>query len=78
MSELLSQAEYAAHRGVSRAAVHKAARSGRIELTPDGRIDRDAADAAWLQNFGLALGFHRVRSAACSIAGRRRGRRITP
>lgn len=50
MSELFTQAEYAAHRRCSRAAVNKAIKAGRIALTDDGRIDPAVADAAWLRN----------------------------
>lgn len=46
----MSQAEYARHRGVSRAAVHKAVHGGRIPLAADGRIDLVMADAAWRAN----------------------------
>ena len=40
----MSQREYALRRGVSRAAVHRAIRDGRIETSADGTIDPDAAD----------------------------------
>ena len=50
MPEPISQADYAKHRGCSRVAVHKAIKTGRIALTDNGRIDAQAADAAWLQN----------------------------
>ena len=46
----LTQAEYARHRGVSRQAVLKAVRAGRIRLTPEGRIDPAQADALWAAN----------------------------
>lgn len=46
---LISQAEYARHRGVSEAAVSKAVKAGRIMLI-DGRIDPLAADAQWSRN----------------------------
>lgn len=46
----MSQAEYARHRRVSRAAVNKAVRAGRIPLTADRRIDPAVADAAWRSN----------------------------
>lgn len=49
-SPTMSQAEYARHRGVSRAAVHKAVHQGRIPMAGDGRIDPVAADAAWRSN----------------------------
>lgn len=38
---------YARHRNVSRTAVQKALKSGRIKSLADGTIDRTAADAAW-------------------------------
>ena len=46
----LTQAEYARHRGVSRQAVLKAVRTGRIHLDPEGRIDRQQSDVAWMAN----------------------------
>lgn len=46
----MTQAQYARHRGVSRQAVLKAVRSGRIRADQEGRIDPEAADASWLQN----------------------------
>jgi phage terminase Nu1 subunit (DNA packaging protein) len=46
----MTQAVYARHRGVSRAAVGRAVRERRIPVDADGRIDPLAADAAWDQN----------------------------
>jgi hypothetical protein len=46
---LLNMTQYAAHRGVSKMAVSKAVKAGRIQCV-DGKIDRDAADAAWTRN----------------------------
>lgn len=46
----MTQAEYARHRGVSRPAVLKAVRSGRIRLGADGKIDPVEADASWRRN----------------------------
>jgi len=46
----LSQAEYARRRGVSREAVRRALKDGRIRLDARGRIDPAAADAAWRAN----------------------------
>lgn len=43
---LMNQSEYARHRGISRQAVYQAVRAGRIVLLK-GKIDSDAADAAW-------------------------------
>ncbi len=47
--ELVNQAEYARRRGVSRQAVSKAIRSGRIKLVR-GKIDTTLADAQWRAN----------------------------
>lgn len=46
---LMTQAEYAAHRGVSHVAVHKAIKEGRIS-TIGGKIDPKVADIQWAQN----------------------------
>lgn len=46
---LLTQAEYAKHRGCSAVAVHKAVKAGRISLI-DGKIDPAVADIQWAQN----------------------------
>ncbi len=48
--KLLTQAGYARHRGVSRPAVARAVREGRITLAPGGLIDPVAADAQWDAN----------------------------
>ena len=47
---LMSQRQYAAHRGVARYSVQRAIAEGRISTTPDGRIDPDLADAEWERN----------------------------
>ena len=47
---MMTQAEYARYRGVSRQAVSKAVRAGRIVLSEEGRIDPEAADASWRRN----------------------------
>lgn len=47
--KLMTQAEYALHRGVSGVAVHKAVKSGRIS-TLGGKIDPAVADIQWSQN----------------------------
>jgi hypothetical protein len=47
MAERISRAEYAKRRGVSRSAVTKAVRSGRITLIDGQWIDPVAADAQW-------------------------------
>ncbi|HYD30137.1 MAG TPA: phage terminase large subunit family protein [Azospirillaceae bacterium] len=44
----LSICAYARHRGVSHVAVQKAIKAGRIATEPDGTIDPDKADAAWV------------------------------
>lgn len=46
---LMTQAQYAEHRGVSRAAVHKAIKDERIS-TIDGKIDPAVADIQWAAN----------------------------
>lgn len=45
----MTQAEYAAHRGVTPSAVNQAIKQGRISLV-DGKIDRAKADADWTAN----------------------------
>jgi len=50
--------EYAAHRGISREAVYKAGRLGRITITA-GRVDVEAADAAWAAS-GLPTPTHKA------------------
>lgn len=45
---LMSMTEYAAHRGVSHVAVHKAIKAGRID-TINGKIDPKVADIQWAQ-----------------------------
>jgi len=52
---LISQADYAKHRGVSEAAVSKAIKAGRISLI-DGKIDPVAADAQWARNSRVRAG----------------------
>lgn len=47
--KLMTQAEYAKHRGVSGVAVHKAVKAGRIS-TIDGKIDPHVADIQWEKN----------------------------
>lgn len=47
---LVSQAEYARHRGVSREAVRKALSVGRIRANANGLIDPTEADAMWAAN----------------------------
>lgn len=46
---LITQAEYAKHRGCSAVAVHKAVKAGRIS-TIDGKIDPAVADLQWERN----------------------------
>ncbi len=47
--KLMTQAEYATHRGVSAVAVHKAVKAQRIS-TIDGKIDPIVADIQWQAN----------------------------
>lgn len=47
--KLITQAEYAKHRGCSAVAVHKAVKAGRISLIGD-KIDPKVADIQWQQN----------------------------
>ena len=50
-TKLMTQAEYARHRGCSREAVRKAVESGRIKtFGPDKLIDAELADAQWARN----------------------------
>jgi hypothetical protein len=58
---LLTQSEYAKHRGCSAVAVHKAVKAGRISLI-DGKIDPAVADIQWAANT-------RVRQSARSHGG---------
>lgn len=46
----VSLRQYAKHRGVSHTAVEKAVKQGRIQLTPDGKIDPEVADRDWSRN----------------------------
>ena len=46
---LMTQAQYAEHRGCSRVAVHKAVKENRISLI-DGKIDANVADIQWAAN----------------------------
>lgn len=46
--------KYAQHRGVSHAAVQKAIRQGRIQLTSEGKVDVEQADRDWTRNTGPA------------------------
>ena len=46
---LINQSEYARHRGVSKVAVGKAIRAGRISLV-NGKIDQVVADIQWAAN----------------------------
>ena len=47
---LMSQRQYAAHRGVAHSAVQRAIAEGRISTAPDGRIDSELADDEWERN----------------------------
>jgi hypothetical protein len=66
--KLVSQAEYARHRGVSEAAVSKAVSQRRITLTPDGLIDPLAADAQWARNTRVRAGSGQSGGAALGAA----------
>jgi hypothetical protein len=70
MHTLISLAEYARHRGVSRSAVSKAARVGRISLI-DGKVDREVADIQWERrtDFHQSQRASRRRSAQIAAAG---------
>jgi hypothetical protein len=48
--EPVSLRGYARHRGVSLKAVQKAIQSGRIQTTPEGKVDVESADANWQRN----------------------------
>jgi len=52
---LITQAAYAKHRGVSEAAVSKAIKAGRISLI-DGMLDASAADMQWARNSRVRAG----------------------
>jgi phage terminase Nu1 subunit (DNA packaging protein) len=54
-AELISPAEYARRRGVSRAAVTYAIKAGRITLI-DGKLDPAVADIQWERNTRKAIG----------------------
>lgn len=47
---MLNQSQYAQHRGVSRMAVSKAVKAGRIKKDATGKIDAAQADADWEAN----------------------------
>jgi hypothetical protein len=47
---LMGYREYARHRGVSLGAVQKALRDGRINATPEKKIDAESADRDWQLN----------------------------
>lgn len=53
MVQLITQAEYARRRGVSRAAVTQAVKAGRITLI-DGKVDPEVADIQWARNTDAA------------------------
>lgn len=53
--KLLTQAEYAKHRGCSAVAVHKAVKAGRISLIGE-KIDPAVADIQWAQNTRARIG----------------------
>jgi hypothetical protein len=53
---LVSQRQYAKHRGVSHVAVQKAVREGRIRADAQGKVDPEQADRDWAQNTSPAKG----------------------
>lgn len=53
---LITQAEYAKHRGCSEAAVSKAIKAGRISLLAGGKIDAAVADMQWARNSRVRAG----------------------
>jgi hypothetical protein len=59
---LITQAAYAKHRGVSEAAVSKAIKAGRISLI-DGKIDAGVADMQWARNSRVRVGSGRPPAA---------------
>jgi len=65
---LISQAEYAKHRGCSEAAVSKAIKAGRISLI-DGKIDPVAADAQWARNSRVRAGSGRPPAGPGALPG---------
>jgi len=60
---MMSQRQYAAHRGVSHVAVGKAVKAGRI-ATADGKIDSDLADTAWSANTRVNLSNEKAKAKA--------------
>lgn len=54
---LMSQAEYARHRGCSKVAVGKAVKAGRISLV-NGKIDPAVADIQWQKNSRARVSAH--------------------
>ena len=66
--KLMTQAEYAKHRGCSGVAVHKAVKAGRISLI-DGKIDADVADIQWAANTRARVPSKRVELPAQGSMG---------
>ena len=66
MPELISPAEYARRRGVSRAAVTYAVKSGRIRLI-EGKLDPEVADIQWDKNTRKVMGQGGTSSTAASV-----------
>lgn len=62
---LMTQAQYAEHRGVSRVAVHKAIKDERIS-TIDGKIDPAVADIQWAANSRARAPSSQAAAAAAS------------
>jgi hypothetical protein len=64
---LMTQAQYAKHRGCSAVAVHKAINAGRITLI-DGKIDPTVADIQWAQNTRARASLHRPGNSGAGSA----------
>jgi hypothetical protein len=56
----VSKAVYAQMRGISKQAVHKACREGRLTaaIHPDGKLDVELADQLWAANTNPVVGWH--------------------
>jgi hypothetical protein len=69
---LISPAEYAKHRGVSKAAVSKAIKAQRISLI-EGKIDAAVADMQWARNSRVRAGSGRPGAATAGGGAAARG-----
>src|SRR5689334_4996047 len=54
----MSLRAYARSRGIPASTAAKALRDGRIDLLPDGKIDPEAADRAWVERTRLRVDSH--------------------